>query len=832
MSGAVHTWRVPCLACLTVVACLFLQPGGASAQQVASRFTTGDRDLVSLTFGTSTATLSATLTVQSGAVHPVTMFGQPMLRVAERTSLLVHLPEVLPQNFTLEFDIVPKTCCMPEDLAVEGTRTINQGTTSANVLWHRDQIMVVGGASDNYHGKVPEALAASVPGNLTRIVLVVQGDNMTLLTNGQQLFSLTSRKFVRDNILRVFLGGQNDTDRAVYLARLRVIANATGPVVGTSPTGAQQTAILAPGATGTVVPAGTTGKPVGTAPAPRGVTVMGNGPAPTSLTVSGGPTTATLTWNAATGATSYRVNRAITGTTDWMPLTPTPITATSLANDPLPDHRQSYTYQVLAYQPGGQFGGASVDYTPPRPTDPTNLTATVSGTVIQLSWTGVPYVSGYMVWGPGLPNATEVTGATIQIPNLPAGFHTYRVASFYAPGGVLTPSSGWPVVVARVAPKPVLPFLALPNGPGSNSLTLLHYGLGAYCWDNGSMTSDCERVSVSGLSLGEVLARWRLIDTESERQEFFARIFRESVAFADTADLGFGRRIWCGGEVCIASSHGAAPGSQGFNDAARNGASAASGSNSSGFNAIVRGDFGKGPLQYHAFKFPPGYDPDAEPDPLKRFISQLNNASAVDASGIAGATFDTEGPKAAPHSCLACHGGRIDPNTGKISGGSLLPLDPARLVFLNQPGFSRADQENRIRSINHSIRWPSRQTPVPAMVVEYLDALYPNALARYSYSVTAPAVDDFVPSGWTSQPALWRTVIRPYCITCHMAQEGPLAFQSFNDLRLLRDRVHKSICTDGTMPHSELQFRRFWTAGGPVYLAGFLSTQLGFPSCP
>lgn len=207
------------------------------AQVVPSRFATGDRDLVSLTFGNMTATtLAAALTVQSGALRPVVHLGQPMLRVGERTALLVHLPEVLPQDFTLEFDIVPKTCCMPEDLAVEGTRTIDQGTTSANVLWHRDQLIVIGGASDNYHGKVPEPLASTVPGNLTQIVLIVQGDNMTLLTNGQQLFSLTNRKFARNNFLRVFLGGQNDTDRAVYLARMRVIANSpVGPLAGGTP---------------------------------------------------------------------------------------------------------------------------------------------------------------------------------------------------------------------------------------------------------------------------------------------------------------------------------------------------------------------------------------------------------------------------------------------------------------------------------------------------------------------------------------------------------------------------------------------------------------------
>ena len=40
----------------------------------------------------------------------------------------------LPQDFTLEFDIVPKVGCNLEDIAFEGTAEINQGQGSMNVL--------------------------------------------------------------------------------------------------------------------------------------------------------------------------------------------------------------------------------------------------------------------------------------------------------------------------------------------------------------------------------------------------------------------------------------------------------------------------------------------------------------------------------------------------------------------------------------------------------------------------------------------------------------------------------------------------------------------------
>ena len=42
--------------------------------------------------------------------------------------ILITLPEALPRDFTLEFDIVPKQCCNPEDLAFEGTATLSQSS--------------------------------------------------------------------------------------------------------------------------------------------------------------------------------------------------------------------------------------------------------------------------------------------------------------------------------------------------------------------------------------------------------------------------------------------------------------------------------------------------------------------------------------------------------------------------------------------------------------------------------------------------------------------------------------------------------------------------------
>ena len=39
-----------------------------------------------------------------------------MLKASDRSEFLISFKETLPQNFTIEFDVVPKMCCQPHRL--------------------------------------------------------------------------------------------------------------------------------------------------------------------------------------------------------------------------------------------------------------------------------------------------------------------------------------------------------------------------------------------------------------------------------------------------------------------------------------------------------------------------------------------------------------------------------------------------------------------------------------------------------------------------------------------------------------------------------------------
>jgi hypothetical protein len=303
----------------------------------------GASDIAFLDFASSTPGPFATggstgpLRVLDGTLHIVDHLSQRMLRASSRTTLVLSLPRVLPRDFTLELDLVSKECCQPEDVAIEGSSSLIpiQSSTSANVRWSSESMSIVGGAPTNVSSVT---IAGAVPGSLTNIMLSFRGDELTVYTNGQSLPPFANRLFTRGSTLRIFLGGQNDTDRAVYLARFRVAAGALTPTVAT--------AASPLGSTSAAASTGSSTAPSSTQPFAGNVTVT-----PTA----NGPLVSWTPPNASRGG--YQVVR-------WKSDDPaccvassstTPLLTTNQWLDVPPPVPGTYSYQVTAFASGGPY---------------------------------------------------------------------------------------------------------------------------------------------------------------------------------------------------------------------------------------------------------------------------------------------------------------------------------------------------------------------------------------------------------------------------------------------------------------------------------------------
>ena len=180
--------------------------------------------------GTPVGEFPTSIKQLKGSLEVALKDGVPMLKASVTSEFLITLPQALPTDFTLEFDLVPKGCCNPSDLSFEGTPTINQGAGSAHVLWDSDGYLAIigGGGATNYEAPMPEDLRATLPGVLTNVVAVVQGPTIRLYTNGRRHYTL-DKNFARGRVLRVTLGVDLARQDPVHLAGLRILAGAVIP---------------------------------------------------------------------------------------------------------------------------------------------------------------------------------------------------------------------------------------------------------------------------------------------------------------------------------------------------------------------------------------------------------------------------------------------------------------------------------------------------------------------------------------------------------------------------------------------------------------------------
>jgi len=204
--------------------------------QGGATFAPGARTIFALDFaGTPIGDFPKGLRLLQGNLEVVDKDGMHMLRASSPSELVVTLPEALPKDFTLEFDLIPKACCNPVDLMVEGVISGSRSSISAQIEWDAEHFAVVGGSSASFQMDMPAAIAATLPGTRTKVALSFEDETIKMYTNGSRVFTLTGRKFVRDTLLRISLGGQDDDQYAVYLATVRVAELAPAVAVSNAP---------------------------------------------------------------------------------------------------------------------------------------------------------------------------------------------------------------------------------------------------------------------------------------------------------------------------------------------------------------------------------------------------------------------------------------------------------------------------------------------------------------------------------------------------------------------------------------------------------------------
>jgi hypothetical protein len=315
-----------------------------------------------------------------GNLEVVALDGVPMLRSSGPSEFMIQLAAPLPNDFTLEFDLQARNsnCCSGEELAFEGGPILNRSVGSAWVAWHHQYTGIIGGGQTLGSSTVtfPQDLQLELIGQRAQIQVMVSGTQFKLFTNGRRTYNIPDLVFRRTTSLRIFLGGVNDGDGAVYLARVTLSGGSGTPIAGTTPSSAPTQPAAnptlppappgappppQPGAPPPPPPPGTGGSP-GTATSQQASTGTPTRAGVTGISVTLAPAGPVVTWSANPAATAYTVARwkidDLNCCTNAPFLDPStlPLRAPPWQDRPLPVSG-TYVYEVTERSPAGRATG-------------------------------------------------------------------------------------------------------------------------------------------------------------------------------------------------------------------------------------------------------------------------------------------------------------------------------------------------------------------------------------------------------------------------------------------------------------------------------------------
>jgi cytochrome c553 len=257
----------------------------------------------------------------------------------------------------------------------------------------------------------------------------------------------------------------------------------------------------------------------------------------------------------------------------------------------------------------------------------------------------------------------------------------------------------------------------------------------------------------------------------------------------------------------------------------------------------------------NAIEFSPGPDGGASFPKFFNFDAAGVRRMAVD--------LDGRGDKAMPGPCISCHGGRGDALTPPDASGKpkfnlvrngvsqqrgdvqarLHPFEPDAFDFSARAGFSRAEQEAAIKTINGFIlcsypiagtssapedacRRPVGSSEWQAPAADIIKSAYGG-----DGMPSATFDDHYVPPSWLAagQSTLYTNVIATSCRTCHVMRgtsaQSDIDFTTYEKFRGFAERTRAHVFERGNMPLAKIVYDAFWASDRPRQLAAFLDGQ-------
>jgi OOP family OmpA-OmpF porin len=150
--------------------------------------------------------------------------GQRALKASSDGVFSIPLPEVLPEKFTLEFDVINRKSqgVAANTITVFGGSEARSNEKTIEVGWGQNGLQTMGGGLENQYIATKDADKARYVGHPASFRILADGKYLKAYADEKRLINLPNATFNRAKAITVRLDGRDDEDNAVYLTRIRV----------------------------------------------------------------------------------------------------------------------------------------------------------------------------------------------------------------------------------------------------------------------------------------------------------------------------------------------------------------------------------------------------------------------------------------------------------------------------------------------------------------------------------------------------------------------------------------------------------------------------------
>jgi OOP family OmpA-OmpF porin len=164
------------------------------------------------------------LTFKNGQMEVVELDGgQRALKASSYSQLLIPLPEVLPQKFTVELDVINRDSrgVAANTFEITGGGALNDSKYT-QVGWGHNGLSVSGGGVEGMSIMAKDADVTRYVGHPASFRILGDGEALKLYADEKRIANIPNGGFQRGRSLVLYLQGRDDEKNAVYVTRIRV----------------------------------------------------------------------------------------------------------------------------------------------------------------------------------------------------------------------------------------------------------------------------------------------------------------------------------------------------------------------------------------------------------------------------------------------------------------------------------------------------------------------------------------------------------------------------------------------------------------------------------